>query len=297
MSKEEQTINFTREAFLHPVNLGVLLIATISAFVVNDMGMLPNLILAMAFSTELIYLGIVPRLSQFQQNVKLKKMHARDPADEEKTMFQELDPKSRKRFLTLKRLTKLIRKNFDRLPYSSQGLLENIRNKIQELTSNYLILLDLHKRYRLYINTSVEESLKREVEKEEREIDHMESDRLKRTTARRVEILKKRLEKFKIAKEKYLISETHLETIEDAIQYIYEQSMTMSNPDEIGFQLDNLLEEVEETSQLIDDMERDIFPYHTGLDDFNLDEEFREMEKEQKARSESNANSSNRVKE
>ncbi|WP_139240177.1 hypothetical protein [Fodinibius roseus] len=297
MSKEEQSINFTREAFLHPVNLGVLLIATISAFVVNDMGMLPNLILAMAFSTELIYLGIVPRLPQFQQNVKLKKLHARDPADEEKTLFQELDPKSRKRFLTLKRLTKLIRENFDRLPYSSQGLLENIRSKIQELTSNYLTLLDLHKRYRLYIDTSVEESLKREVEKEEHEIERMESDRLKRTTARRVKILKKRLEKFEIAKEKYLISETHLETIEDAIQYIYEQSMTMSNPDEIGFQLDNLLEEVEETSQLIDDMDREIFPYHTGLDDFSLDEEFREMEKEQKARSESNANSSNRVKE
>lgn len=297
MSKEEPSINFTREAFLHPVNLGVLLIAAISAFVVNDMGMIPNLILAMAFSTELIYLGIVPRLPQFQQNVKRKKRHARDPADEEKAVFQELDPKSQKRFLTLKRLAGLIRENFDRLPYSSQGLLENIRNKIQELTSDYLSLLDLHKRYRLYVNTSVEESLKREVEKEEREIEDMDSDRLKKSTARRVEILKKRLKKFEIAKEKYLISETHLETIEDAIQYIYEQSMTMSNPDEIGFQLDNLLEEVEETSQLIDDMDREIFPYRTGMNDFDLDQEFMEMEKEQKARSESNTSSSNRIKE
>lgn len=297
MSDEEQSVNFTREAFLHPVNLGVLLIATISAFVVNDMGMLPNLILAMAFGTELIYLGIVPRLSKFQKSVKLKKLHERDPADEEKAIFGDLDYKSRKRFLTLKRLTKLIKENFDRLPYSSQGLLENIRNKIQDLTSDYLTLLDLHHRYRLYMNTSVEESLKKEVRKEEREIEEMESDRLKHTTARRVEILKKRLKKFEIAKEKYLISETHLETIEDAIQYIYEQSMTMSNPDEIGFQLDNLLEEVEETSQLLDDMDRDIFPYHTDIDDFDLDADFLEMEKEQQREPESNNNPSNRVKE
>lgn len=297
MSEEEQSINFTREAFLHPVNLGVLLIATISAFAVNDMGMLPNLILAMAFSTELIYLGIVPRLPRFRKNVKLKKLHERDPADEEKSTFQELDHKSKKRFLTLKRLTKLIKENFDRLPYSSQGLLENIRSKIQDLASNYLTLLDLHKRYQLYMNTSVEESLKREVQKEEQEIENMESDRLKRTIARRVEILKKRLKKFEIAKEKYLICETHLETIEDAIQYIYEQSMTMSNPDEIGFQLDSLLEEVEETSQLLDDMDREILPYNSHLEDFDLDAEFLEMEKQQKSQTESNANPSNRVKE
>lgn len=299
MSEEEQeSINFTREAFLHPVNLGVLLIAVISAFVVNDMGMLPNLILAMAFSTELLYLGIVPRLPQFHKSVKLKKLHQRDPANEEKAVFQELDIKSKKRFLTLKRLTKLIKENFDRLPYSSQGLLENIRSKIQELTTDYLNLLDLHKRYQLYMNTSVEESLKKEVQKEEQEIENMESDRLKRTTERRVDILKKRLKKFEIAKEKYLISETHLETIEDAIHYIYEQSMTMSNPDEIGFQLDNLLEEVEETSQLLDDMDQEIFPYHSHMEDFDLDAEFLEMEKKQQSSSESdNASSSKRVKE
>ncbi|SMO77264.1 hypothetical protein [Fodinibius sediminis] len=294
---DQEAINFTREAFLHPVNLGVLLIATISAFVVNDMGMIPNLILGMAFSTELIYLGIVPRLPQFQQMVKLKKMHDRDPADEEKAIFQELDRRSKKRFLTLKRLTKLIKENFDRLPYSSQGLLENIRNKIQDLTSNYLTLLDLHKRYQLYMNTSVEESLKNEVQKEEQEMESMTSDRLKQTTHRRVRILKKRLKKFEIAKEKYLVCETHLETIEDAIQYIYEQSMTMSDPDEIGFQLDNLLEEVEETSQLLDDMDREIMPYHSDIDDFDLDAEFLKMEEEQEAKQESDTNSSNRLKE
>jgi len=75
-----------------------------------------------------------------------------------------------------------------------------------------------------------------------------------------VAILQKRLKKFEIAKEKYLICETHLDTIEDAIRYIYEQSMTMSNPEEIGFQLDNLLTEVEETSQLIEDLDQDIIP-------------------------------------
>ena len=295
---DDKSINFTREAFLHPLNMGVLLVATISAFVMSDMGLISNLILTMTFGVELMYLGIVPRLPRFRKNVKLRKIRERNPAAEEKSTFQELDQKSQKRFLVLKHLAKLIKENFDKLPYSSQGLLENIRNKIQELISNYLTLLDLHKRYQLYMHTSVEENLKREVEEEEQKIQSMESDRLKRTKARRIGILKKRLKKFEIAKEKYLICETHLETIEDAIRYIYEQSMTMSNPEEIGFQLDNLLEEVEETSQLIDDLDQDILPLHSDLDDIDLDSDFLDIEEEQKeGDTESEINSSKRVKE
>ena len=294
---EEQSINFTKEAFLHPVNLGMLLIATISAFAISDMQSLPNIILSMAFGMELMYLGIVPRLPRFKKHVKIQKLHEQDPANQQKAAFRELDHKAKKRFLTLKHISKLIKENFDRLPYSSQGLLENIRKKIQELISNYLTLLDLHKRYQLYMNTSVEDSLKAEVQKEERKMQNMSSERLKRTTKRRVGILKKRLKKFEIAKEKYLICETHLETIEDAIQYIYEQSMTMSNPEEIGLQLDNLLEEVEETSQLIDDMDREILPYSSTINDFDLDTEFIKMQEEQKAKNDTDINTSKRVKE
>ncbi len=299
MSEEDKSINFTREAFLHPLNMGVLLIATVSAFAMSGMGLVSNLILTMTFGVELMYLGIVPRLPRFRKNVKLKKLRERNPAAEEKSTFQELDQKSQKRFLVLKHLAKLIKENFDKLPYSSQGLLENIRNKIEELISNYLTLLDLHKRYQLYMNTSVEDSLKREVQEEERKMENMDSDRLKRTKKRRVGILKKRLKKFEIAKEKYLICETHLETIEDAIRYIYEQSMTMSNPEEIGFQLDNLLEEVEETSQIIDDLDSDILPMHSDLDDIDLDSDFLEIESEQEreSESESKVDTSNRVKE
>lgn len=292
---KDTSINYTREAFLHPVNMGFLLVATVTAFTLSDVGLISNVILSMAFGTELMYLGIVPRLPRFRKNVKLQKLRDRNSEDEEKTVFQELDQKSKKRFLVLKHLTKLIKENFDKLPYSSQGLLENIRKKIGELISNYLTLLDLHKRYKLYMDTSVEESLKQEVKNEEEKLETLKSERLKKTRVRRIAILKKRLKKFEIAKEKYLICETHLETIEDAIRYIYEQSMTMSNPEEIGFQLDNLLEEVEETSQLIDDLDQDILPSYSGLDDIDLDAELKEAQAAKE--SEQQIDTSKRVKE
>lgn len=276
----EFPINYTKEAFLHPVNLVALLLATIFGFIASDLGVAAELAFTMICSIELMYLGIVPRLPRFRRIIKLKKLSERDAEGEEKELFRNLSEKSKRQYLVLRHLVKLIKDNFEKLPYSSQGLLENIRNKMEELLSNYLTLLDLNKRYQVYMNTSIEERLKDEVAEEEQQIRELSSEQLKKTKARRVRILKKRLKKFEIAKEKYLVCETHLETIEDAIRYIYEQSMTMSNPEEIGFQLDNLLEEMEETSSLIDDLDENTFAVHDDLDEVVLDAELRKAESE-----------------
>ncbi|MGB0347595.1 MAG: hypothetical protein ACPGGA_08920 [Balneolaceae bacterium] len=276
MSTEELNINYTREAFLNPINLGALLVSTIGALFVSnvsgDIGMnLSNLLLTTVFGIELVYLGVIPRLPRFRKNLELKKLKERHASSNDKDMFQALDAASQKRFLILKKLANLVQENFEKLPYSSQGLLNNIKKKIDELLGNYITLLDLIKRYEVYLNTSLESSLKEEVIRQIEEIKTIESEKLKRTKARRVAIMKKRLNKFKIAKEKYLVCETHLETIEDAVRYIYEQSMTMSNPEEIGFQLDNLLTEVDETSQLIEDLDQDITPEFTTEWETELD--------------------------
>lgn len=260
---DELNINYTREAFMNPINLGVLLVSTLTAFFMTGMGDFSSLLLTTVFGLELMYLGIVPKLPRFRKKLELKKIKERHAANNEKELFQSLDNKSQKRFLVLKHLAKLVQENFEKLPYSSQGLLDNIGKKIDELLGNYLTLLDLIKRYEVYLNTSLESNLKEEVVRQIEEIKTLESEKLKRTKARRVAIMQKRLKKFSVAKEKYLVCETHLETIEDAVRYIYEQSMTMSNPEEIGFQLDNLLTEVEETSQLIDDLDQDILPEYT----------------------------------
>lgn len=272
MSAEELNINYTREAFLNPVNLGVLLVSTITALVFMNMNVdISNLMLTTVFGLELMYLGVVPKLPRFRKKAELKKIKERHASSNEKELFQSLDSPSQKRFLVVKHLAKLVKDNFEKLPYSSQGLLGNINKKIEELLSNHLTLLDLIKRYEVYLNSSLENNLKEEVVRQIEEIKKTESESLKRTKSRRVAIMQKRLTKFKIAKEKYLICETHLETIEDAVRYIYEQSMTMSNPEEVGFQLDNLLSEVDETSQLIDDLDQDILPEYTTEWETDLD--------------------------
>lgn len=268
METLEQEINFTREAFTHPINLGFLFLAALSAFFLNDAGQAANLIFTIAIGMELVYLGIIPRVPNYQKKMRLKKLHQRNQAVEERSLFRRLNSESQRKFLVLKHLSNRIKDNFDKLPYSSQGLLDNIRKKVEQLLSNYLNLLELHQRYASYMDPSMEENVKQEINKERELIQQHSSNRLKATKQRRIAILEKRLNKFSKARENSMICETHLVTIEDAIRYIYEESITMNDPKEIGFKLDNLLSEVEETSQIINEL--DISPL--------LDEELEELD-------------------
>ncbi len=299
MSTDQLNINYSKEAFFNPINLGALLVSTIGAIFVSNIGgevgfNLSNILLTSVFGIELIYLGVIPKLPRFRKNLELKKFKELQKSSNNQSLFQILDKASQKKFLILKKLASLIQDNFAKLPYSSQGLLSNIDKKIDDLLSNYLTLLDLIKRYRVYLNSSLESSLKEEVIRQIQEINTIHSEKLKKTKARRLTIIKKRLNKFKVAQEKYLVCETHLETIEDAIHYIYEQSMTISNPEEIGFQLDNLVTEVDETSQLIEDLDQGMSMEYT--DDWEQDLDLDSMLDELSNEINPNSNKSKKIK-
>lgn len=280
MSNEKENISnidFTREAFLHPANLVSLLVATIVALVMSGTGMVTNSILSLTFGAELLYLGIVPNLSSYRQSVIRKKRREKSEVNGDKTLFHQLDVRSQKRFLVLKHIASEVKSNFSTLPYSSRGMLDHIEKKLDDLLSTYLTLLDMNRRYQIYMNSEVEEELKREVASQEDQISTIESEQLKATKERRVKILRKRLNKFDVAKEKYLICETHLETIEDATRFIYEQSMTMPNAEDVDNKLDQLLMEMEETTTIIEELDESLLP---GFEELDQELELAELRKE-----------------
>ena len=274
---KSSSINFTREAFLHPANLVSLLVATISALVFSDAGLTPHTILTLTFGAELLYLGVVPNLNSYRQSVIRKKRKEKLDDEGDKAIFHQLDVRSQKRFLVLKHISSEVKSNFSSLPYSSQGMLKHIEKKLDDLLTTYLTLLDMYRRYQIYMNSEVEEELKKEVKSQEAQINEVESKQLKATKERRVKILRKRLNKFDVAKEKYLICETHLETIEDATRFIYEQSMTMPNAEDVGNKLDHLLGEMEEATNIIEELDQSLLP---GFDELNQELELAELKKE-----------------
>lgn len=274
---KKQSYNYTKEAFLHPVNLVCLLAGTVAALVMSDVSLVSNAILTFTFGMELIYLGVVPKLPAYQKNVHLKKSREESDVNTDKQLFYQLDTRSQKRFLVLKHITKEVKSNFDTLPYSSKSMLQHIEKKMEDLLSTYLTLLDMNRRFHIYMNSEVEEEIRNEVEEQETELETIDSETLKKTRERRLKILNKRLSKFDVAKEKYLICETHLETIEDAIRFIYEQSMTMPNAEDVGNQLDHLLSEMEETTHIIEELDQSLLP---GFEDMDRELELAQLRKE-----------------
>ena len=247
-------INYTKEAFLNPMNLGFLIMAMLTAFFLSGSEPWFNLVLIMAAALELMYLGVVPRNDRFRRHIRSQRAaeHAKPPSQKE--IFQLLTKTSQRRYARLRKLEKDISTNYRKLSYATQGLLESHLDKIDGLLDSYLNLLYQKERYEYTIQTGTEGEVVQAISTLREDMAD-DSERVRAIKERRLRILEQRLDRFKRSNENLEIIEAQLETIEDVVKYIHEQSLTLRNPEEITFQLDTLLSEVEETEAAIEEIE------------------------------------------
>lgn len=250
----ENTINYTREAFLHPINLAMLIVAFSSAFMLSGVEPAVNILLVATVAAELLYLGSIPRTARFQKYINLRSFKERNSKFNDRKVFGQLSEQSQKKFLILKHISSLIRDNFKKMPYTSQGLLDNINTRINSLLTSYMLMLESNERYLQYLNNTTEKRLGEELEQARKEQEEADSPRLKQVLQRRIDILNKRYEKYGMARERYQISDSQIKTVEDTVRYIYEKSMTLTNPGEIEQQMDSLLMDLEDTDATFSSM-------------------------------------------
>lgn len=250
-------INYTKEAFLNPFNLGFLIMAMLTAFFLSGAEPWFNIVLLLAAAVELMYLGVVPRNERFRRVIRAQRAaeHAKPPSQKE--IFQVLTKASQRRYARLRKLEKDIRSNYGKLSYATQGLLESHLQKINGLLDSYLNLLYQKERYEYALQSNTEGEVVRTISSLRTDMQD-DSPKVKAIKQRRLHVLEQRLERFKRANENHEIIEAQLETIEDVVKYIHEQSLTLRNPEEITFQLDTLLSEVEETEASIEELQ-DVF--------------------------------------
>jgi transcriptional regulator NrdR family protein len=257
-----EPINYTKEAFLSPWNLVFLIMAMVTAFVLTGTG-IANFVLLFTAALELLYLGMMPRQERFRRVVRSRKMEERNKPPSEKEVFRNLTKSSQKRYIRFRNIEKAVRENYEKLSYASQGMLEAHLKKIDDLLDSYLNMLQQKERYERFAQQATESEV---VEAMARLRDEMDDDppKVQQIKQKRLDILEKRLTKFKKAHENLAVIEAQLETIEDVTKYIHEQSLTMRNPEEISFQLDTLISEVEETQISIGEIE-EVFARPTDL--------------------------------
>lgn len=250
----DKDLNYTKEAFLNPWNLAFLIMAMLTAFFLSGAAPWFNIVLIMAAAAELMYLGIVPRQERFRRAVRAQRAaeHAKPPSQKE--IFSLLSRPSQRRYARLRKLEKDIQTNYRKLPYATQGLLESHLKKIDGLLDSYLTLLYQQERYDYAIQSTTESEVVRAISALRTDMED-DAERVRAIKERRMRILEGRLERFKRGRENLDIIAAQLETIEDVTKYIHEQSLTLRNPEEITFQLDTLLNEVEETRASVEEID------------------------------------------
>lgn len=256
MTRGQIDINYSREAFLHPWNLTFLIVSMMVAFGVSMTGATWPFDVALMFTAgaELAYLGIMPRNERFRKAIRSRRAAEHAKPLSQKELFQTLAAPDRRRYARLRKLEKEIRGNYRKLSYASQGMLDSHLKKIDGLLESYMKLLYQKERYEFSAQSGVESEVLRSIASLRVDMAD-DTPRVRAIKARRLRILEQRLERSKKGQENLEIIEAQLETIEDVIKYIHEQSLTLRNPEEISFQLDTLLTEVEETQASVEELE------------------------------------------
>src|SRR5262249_12488593 len=161
----------------------------------------------------------------------------------------------RSRYEFVQNVAQTIRENYKRLSATSQIFAEQMEEKLNGLLGGYVRLLYSSKVHADYVQILRPEQVHQEITNLEKSMAN-EPAKVQEINKRRIEILQKRLVKFDKIKENRRVIDAQCSAIEDVLQLIRDQSVTMRDPQEVSDQLDNLVEDVEQTEQSVKEMEQ-----------------------------------------
>lgn len=266
-------INYWKEVFLHPWNLTFLIsvmaaVLGVELLAGNSPDYLVNTILVFSAALELLVLGYVPHHKRFRRLVDSQHAAEQSRPLTQRELYSTLSRPNQRRFARLSDLRKKIEANYGKLSFSSQGLVESHIRKLDGLLTSCLNLLAQKERDSQFGSRADKEEVAESILELQREMQN-DHKRIRAIKQRRLKVLEQRLYRFKRSSENLEIIEAQVETIEDVVKYIHEQSLSFRNPEEISYQLDVLLTEVEETETTIGETEAafsDAVDAITGLD-------------------------------
>ena len=248
---KDDGLNYLKAAFHWQYNKIALIGAV--AFAVVTGSALP-LLLGAGF--ELMYLSTVPANSRFQRLVRSWKFEEEKRQREKSlsAMFYELPPEMRARYANLDTICRAIRQNYGRLTSTSQMFVDQMESKLEGLSQSYIRLLNSAFQHREYLRVTNPDQIKKECAQLEK---NLQSDPLKvqEINRKRIEILKKRSEKYDKVRENCQVIDAQCAAIEDVLQLIRDQSVTMHDPQQISEHLDNLVHDVEQTEETVREVE------------------------------------------
>jgi len=254
MAQHESTsseISYVKEAAKLQYNW--ITMAGIAGFALVSGSALPLLLGA---GLELMYLSLVPQSPRFQRLVRSWKYVEEKRQQERRlsAMFHEIPPEMGMRYGNLDRICNAIRENYSRLSSASHVFAEQMEDKLQGLLQAYVRLLHAAWQHREYLRTTDLTAVQRELAQLQK-AQESETPRVQEINRKRIEILDKRVEKFKKIRENCEVIDAQCAAVEDVLGLIRDQSVTMHDPQQLSDHLEGLVRDVEQTEETVRQIE------------------------------------------
>jgi hypothetical protein len=247
----QKELNFVKEAF--KVQYNWIALAGMGALALISASALP---LIVAGGLELMYLAAVSQNSRFQRLVRSWKFAEEQQAKEQSLseLLRSLPEDMQGRYANLARVCSSIRNNYSQLSSTSQIFVQQMDSRLQGLMRGYARLLLAAWQQRQYLKTSDADAIKKAITLLQQ---HMTADppKVQEINKRRIEILTKRVEKYQKIVENRQVVDAQCSAVEDVLQLVRDQSVTMRDPQQVSDQLANLVHDVEQTEQTVQQVE------------------------------------------
>ncbi len=212
--------------------------------------------LVLASGLELMYLALLPQNSRFRRLARSWKFEDKKREQKKRLneIYRNLPTEMRSRAAYLMQTAQAIRTTYAQLEYGSHVLASQMDEKLNGLLESHIRLLQTARTHREYLKSLNPDQVRTEAEYLEKSLDK-EPLKVREINQRRIDILRKRLDKFEKIRENSQVVDAQCAAVEDVLQLIRDQSVTMKDPRQISAQLDHLVADVEQTEQSVREME------------------------------------------
>jgi hypothetical protein len=244
-------INFLKEAF--NIQYNWIALGAAGAFALVSGSLLPVLLAA---SAELMYLAIIPGNRQFQRLVRSWKLAEEKQQTQQSLadLLKHLPGDLQTRYIKLAEVCGGIRANFAQLSSTSQIFVQQMDTRLEGLLHGYARLLQAAYQQRQYAKTVDPEAIKGEIASLQKKL-ASDPPKVQEIEKKRIEILNKRLDKCQKIGENRQVVDAQIAAVEDVLQLVRDQSITMRDPQQVSDQLENLVHDVEQTEETVKQME------------------------------------------
>lgn len=243
--------DYLKSAFISQINL--VCIAGAGLFTLVSWNWIPLIIGGVC---EALYLTVVPPLPWYHRRFERKKWKIKQELIEAETkkILSSLPQSDREKFQRLVAVCDEIKKNYAALHPATQFFLDAITQKLDRLLARYLRIRQVYDRSEKYLSSTGYGELQNKLQHINTDI-RQANERIRDVQEKQKAILEKRLEKRSKVEDNNNILRTQLETIEQFILLMKDQSLTLKEPGEVTGQIESMMGEVESTESTVKELE------------------------------------------